>query len=221
MRKIALYPLSERIWHWIQALTILGLLMTGAEVHAPDQIHLLGFTRAVQAHNAFALLFVANALLGVFYFITSGLIRQYVPEPREFMGLAAKQTLYYLRGIFRGDPHPMQHDADNKLNPLQQVTYLVILNVLLPVQLVTGLLIWGAHRWPTLLSAVGGLPVLVPIHVLAAWFLLAFTIMHIYLTTTGETPWSNTRAMILGYLKTAHPPHPQAPEDKAEPRKAE
>jgi len=200
MTRIPLYPFNERLWHWVQALTILVLIVTGAEVHSPQRIRLLGFETAVTVHNAFALLLLLNAALGLFYFLASGLIRQYVPGEHEFTHLAIRQVKFYLNGIFRGEPHPMEHGPDNKLNPLQKVTYLAILNVLLPVQIITGVLIWGAPRWPGLTAAAGGLATLVPIHALSAWFFLAFVLMHVYLTTTGETPLSNIKAMITGYV---------------------
>jgi thiosulfate reductase cytochrome b subunit len=102
-------------------------------------------------------------------------------------------------GIFKGEPHPYETDARHKLNPLQKFTYLALLNVLLPYQIVTGVLMWGATRWPTLFERAGGLRVLGPAHTLGAYLFLAFLIGHIYLATTGHTPWSLFRAMITGY----------------------
>ena len=109
------------------------------------------------------------------------------------------QTIYYTKGIFVGDPHPIQKTHDNKLNPLQQVTYLTILNILLPAQILTGILIWGAQRWPDLAQMLGGLPVLAPVHTLVAWTFGTFIVMHVYLTTTGHTPAAGIKAMIEGW----------------------
>ena len=67
------------------------------------------------------------------------------------------------------------------------------------MQIVTGVLIWGAQTWPQISNALGGLTVLVPIHSFAAWLFAAFLIMHIYLTTTGHTPMANIKAMITGW----------------------
>ena len=58
---------------------------------------------------------------------------------------------YQSRGIFYGEPHP-SNAPGQKLNPLQQLTYLALLNVLFPLQIVTGALIWAVGHWP----AVGG-----------------------------------------------------------------
>jgi thiosulfate reductase cytochrome b subunit len=121
-----------------------------------------------------------------------------------------QQALYYLRGIFRAEPHPFEKTPDRKLNPLQQVTYLLLLNVLLPGQIITGALMWGAQRLPELTAQLGGLPLLAPLHTLIAWLFMAFIILHVYLTTTGPTPLANIRAMIGGYEQVETHPLPPA-----------
>lgn len=196
--RVRLYPLYERIWHWVQALAVLLLLLTGLEIR--DHLRLLGFETAVNLHEALGFFLLANAFLGLFYFLTSGAIRQYVSEPRDFATLAVRQVSYYLRGMFRGEPHPVERSARARLNPLQKAVYLVILNVLLPWQVFTGVAIWGLERWPHLEQALGGLPVLLPLHALGSWVFAAFLVAHVYLTTTsGKTPLSGIAAMITGW----------------------
>ena len=109
------------------------------------------------------------------------------------------QLVYYGYGIFRGAPHPFERNPEKKLNPLQKLTYLAILNVLLPLQFVTGLLIWGAQRWSDYAAVMGGLGFLAPLHTLVAWLFAAFLLMHLYLTTTGHTPTAHLKAMIDGW----------------------
>jgi len=194
-----LYSPYERIWHWLQALGIGLLMLTGVAIHLPARLGWLPFATAVALHNILGLALVANAFLGMFYYVTTGVIRQYLPEPRDFVSLSVRQVRYYLQGIFHGAAHPLEKSVQRRLNPLQQMTYLVILNVLLPLQMVTGLLMWGGQQWPQTVAAVGGLPVLGLIHTLGAWLFAAFVVMHVYLTTTGHTPLANLKAMILGY----------------------
>lgn len=198
-QRLQLYSLYERIWHWFQAAAIMLLMVTGLAIHAPDGFGVIPFDWAVRIHNVLGFLVLGNAFLGLFYYVTTGTIRQHVPEPREFVSLSVRQATYYLRGMFRGEPHPLEKKANRRLNPLQQVTYLAILNVLLPLQLATGLLIWGGQKWPAAIAAVGGLPVVSMVHTLGAWLFASFVIAHAYLTTTGHTPLSNIKAMILGY----------------------
>jgi thiosulfate reductase cytochrome b subunit len=95
--------------------------------------------------------------------------------------------------------HPFEKVPEKKLNPLQQVTYLMILNILLPLQVLTGVVMWGAQHWPDLAAGPGRLTVLAPVHTLLAWLFAAFLLLHIYLTTTGRTPTANVKAMIAGW----------------------
>lgn len=187
----------ERFWHWLQAAAILTLLLTGLTLHNPDRSP-VPFAVAVRVHNLLGFLLVANAGLGLFYYLATGAIRQYLPEPRDFLSLSARQLHYYLGGMFRNEPHPLEKTPERRLNPLQQATYLAILNVLLPLQVVTGLLMWGAQQWPAAVALLGGLGGLAGIHTLGAWLFASFLIAHLYLITTGPTLLGNLRAMVTG-----------------------
>jgi thiosulfate reductase cytochrome b subunit len=192
-----MYSIYERFWHWLQTSVVLILLLTGLLIHAPPGF--LAFDFVVAVHNVMAVILVVNAVLAVFYHVVSGEIRQFLPRPQGFFDRAAAQAVYYVRGIFRREPHPFPKETARKLNPLQQVTYFAILNLLLPLQILTGALIWGAQRWPETAEALGGLGVIAPLHALVAWLFAAFIVLHVYLTTTGHTPLANIRAMITGW----------------------
>lgn len=198
-RPAYMYSFYERFWHWLQAVTIMGLLFTGLGVHWPLLIVGADYGLVVWVHNILGFILVANALLAAFYHFASGEVRQFLPEPRGFFSEAIAQLVYYGRGMFRGDPHPFEKHPDKKLNPLQQITYLALLNILIPLQIVTGILIWGAQRWPALAEGLGGLGFLAPLHTLIAWLLGAFLLMHVYLTTTGRTPTTHLKAMVVGW----------------------
>lgn len=211
-----IFSLYERIWHWLQAAAILTLLLTGLAIHWPGRFGPVSFSAAVTIHNFLGFLLLANAFLGLFYYVTTGTIRQYLPKPNDFVTLSVRHAAYYLRGMFRGEPHPLEKTPQRRLNPLQQVTYLVILNVLLPLQLVSGLLMWAAQRVPDAVASIGGLGTLAMIHTLGAWLFAAFAIMHVYLTTTGTTPLANLKTMILGYEDESDPSHPTVADDDAD-----
>lgn len=202
----------ERLWHWLQALAIMGLIGTGLEVNLPDTFGVLGFSTAVRVHNALALLLVINALLAVLYHLASGQIGQFVPNPGGFFTQALQQARYYLTGIFQGQSHPFVRHPQRRLNPLQQITYLAILNILLPLQVLTGAAMWGGQRWPEVAARMGGLSLLAPVHGLIGWLFAGFLIMHIYLTTTGHTPLASIRAMIHGWEEVARPAQDQEQE---------
>lgn len=200
VRKVYMYEAYERFWHWLQTVLILVLLLTGLVIHRPDLLGLLSFRGMVVIHNVSAAVLAVNAALSLFYHLSTGRIRQFIPRPAGFFEDAIRQTRYYLRGIFERQPHPFEKTPEKKMNPLQQVTYVAILNVLLPLQGLTGILMWGAQRWPDLAARFGGLPALAPVHTLLAWLFAAFIIGHVYLTTTGgPRPLDSIKAMVTGW----------------------
>ncbi|MCB0194214.1 MAG: cytochrome b/b6 domain-containing protein [Anaerolineae bacterium] len=197
--RVYMYTIYERFWHWLQAAVIFLLIFTGLIIHKPDMFGVFSFPYMVQVHNVLGFILLVNAFLAGFYHLASGEIRQFIPRPRGFFDQMMSQALFYLRGIFKGDPHPFEKSPQKKLNPLQQLTYFGLLNVLLPLQVITGVLIWGMQTWPQLGNNLGGLPVLAPIHSLIAWLLAAFIIMHVYLTTTGHKPLGGIQSMMDGW----------------------
>jgi thiosulfate reductase cytochrome b subunit len=199
LKPVYMYTVYERLWHWLQTAAIMALIFTGLIIHRPEMFGMFDFGYTVLVHNALGFILLINAFLAAFYHLASGEIKQFLPQPRGFFDQAIAQAIFYLRGIFKGAAHPFEKNPQKKLNPLQQVTYFGILNVLLPLQIVTGIMIWGAQRWPDVANALGGLPFLAPFHTLVAWLFAAFIVMHVYLTTTAHTPLAGIRAMIVGW----------------------
>jgi Ni/Fe-hydrogenase b-type cytochrome subunit len=209
LKRVYMYRTYERLWHWIQTIAILLLLFTGLIIHKPDVFSIFSFPYVVDVHNVLGFILLINAALSLFYHLASGEIQQYLPEPRDFFARAIIQAMYYSRGIFRGEGHPFEKSKHKKLNPLQQITYLGILNVLLPAQVITGILIWGAQRWPEIANALGGLPLLAPLHTLIAWLFATFIVMHVYLTTAaGHTPTAGIQSMVTGWEDVEKHPGP-------------
>ncbi len=209
--QFSLYSLHERVWHWLQAAAMIVLLVTGFSIHYPDRFPLFGLGRAVTWHFWIGFALIGNAFLGLFYHVTAEKYHHFLPRMEDFTGAAVRQARFYFYGIFRGEHHPMETDPLRKLNSLQKITYLALLNVLLPGQIVTGVLLWGCDRWPQIFHRVGGLWVLGPLHTLGAYLFLAFLIGHIYLGTMGPTTWSLLRAITIGHSPALHTPVAEVP----------
>lgn len=211
---VYMYDTYERFWHWLQTFTIVLLLFTGLVIHRPDIFGLFSFRYMVVVHNALAAVLVINAALSLFWHLVGGEIRQFIPRPYGFFDNAIVQARYYLQGIFKGSAHPFEKTKDRKLNPLQQVTYFGLLNVLLPLQMLTGALMWGVQTWPQIAGWFGGLPFLAPFHSLIAWLFASFIVAHVYLTTTGATVFEDIKAMVTGWenveIQTETDEHPAA-----------
>jgi thiosulfate reductase cytochrome b subunit len=199
----------ERLWHWTMAGSGLGLVVTGFVIHGAGRLA-WAMPAAVPVHNALAVVLGVNAFLALFYHLATAAIRTFIPAPRGFLARVLEHLAYHARGVFRGGPHPHE-PAGEKLNPLQQVTYLALLNVLFPLQIVTGALLWAVGHWPELGRSLGGLGVIAPLHDLGAWLFLTFFVLHVYLVTTGRTVGEHLRAMVTGYRPA--PPEPEQSEN--------
>ncbi len=194
-----MYSIYERLWHWLQTATIALLIFTGLIIHRPAMFGMFSFRGVVLVHNVVAAILLINAVLAAFYHFASGEMQQFLPRPHGLFEQMFMQARFYLQGIFRNEPHPFEKTPRCKMNPLQQMTYLGLLNVLLPLQIITGILMWGVQRWPEAAARLGGLPLLAPIHTMTAWLFAAFIVAHVYLTTTGPKPLTSIKGMIMGW----------------------
>lgn len=187
--KIYLYTRFERFWHWIQALMILVLIITGLEIHGTYSF--LGFQTAVTVHNFIGLSWLILFAFFVFWLFTTGEWKQYIPTTKKLFSVVR----YYSWDIFQGKPHPVEKSKGAKHNPLQRLAYLGISAMLLPIQMGTGLLYYLYNDMPQIVP----LPVIAVIHTLIALFLLNFFIIHVYMTTTGHSLFSHISGMITGW----------------------
>lgn len=192
----------ERIWHWLQAGIILLLLITGFQMHYPDQLIIFkNLGDCLNLHIILGDVLLLNSILGLFYQLTTGKIIYYMPGRDDIFNGAVKQARYYLSGIFRQAAPPHRKDKNYRLNPLQKMAYLFLLIFLIPFQLFSGiLLIYGAEHWPILFDHLGGLRIIAPFHTFLAFIFLSFFIAHLYLSTTGDTPFGLLQEMIFGEL---------------------
>jgi thiosulfate reductase cytochrome b subunit/cytochrome c553 len=198
-KPVYMYEAYERFWHWLQTVAIVILLTTGLIIHRPDLFGAFSFRNIVTVHNVLAALLAINALVSILWHVISGEIQQYIPHPYGFIDQMIAQAKYYIQGIFNQEPHPFHKSKQRKFNPLQMVTYIGLLGVLLPLQGLTGMMMWLVQKVPAIQDWFGGLPFLAPMHTLMAWLFASFIVAHVYLTTTGATPLEAMRGMITGW----------------------
>ena len=198
-RREYIFTTYERLWHWVMAVSVFALMLTGLQIHFPGRIYLFGAARAISIHNFFAVVLMLNAFLALFYHLATAAIRQFLPQRQGLTEELTRQTKYYLRDIFKGLPAPFRRSPERKLNVLQQITYSLLLNILFPLQIVTGALIWLVGTYPSFAVKVGGLGIIAPLHNLGSWMFISFLVMHVYLATTGHTVLAHVRGMIDGY----------------------
>jgi thiosulfate reductase cytochrome b subunit len=200
MKKVFLHPLIVRMWHWINAVCFIVLIITGLQMRYRDIANLTEFKTAVEIHNLFGFILILDFILWLAYYVFTGKIRMYVPlNPKKFLIGALKQGSYYGYGIFIGRKNPHHATADDKFNPLQQAAYFVVMLVLMPLQIISGVLLWDVRRFAGWIGLLGGLKMVDIVHVALFFFLLAFLFVHVYLTTLGVTPLEHIKAMFTGY----------------------
>ena len=192
MERVYLFTRFERLWHWAQAVLIIGMLVTGFEIHGTYTW--LGFAQAHKVHTTIVWAFIALWVFAIFWHLTTGEWRQYIPTMKNI----DKIVRFYAVGIFRGDPHPFQPTRARKHNPMQAQTYLGVTVVVTPLLWISGL----AYLFYNELAAAGWgiqLGTIALVHTIGAFMMLAFLIGHIYLGTTGHTPTAHFKAMVSGW----------------------
>ena len=199
MTALYLYPLWLRIWHWTNAALFLVLLATGLSMHYSNAGWLLPFEVAVPVHNAAGILltlswvvFVAGNLFG-----DNG--RHYRVQLSDLTGRLWQQVRFYGYGIFVDAPHPFQVSVDMKLNPLQKLSYLGAMALLMPLLILSGWSFLFAPHLPETLFGIGTIWIVAMVHLTVSWLLALFLLVHLYIITTGDTLWSNLRAMLTGW----------------------
>lgn len=197
MSRVVMYKGFERFWHWTQAVLILILLFTGFNLHGTYQF--FTFEQAVDIHVITAWLLMGLWVFAIFWHLTTGEWKQYIPSSANKIMAMMK---YYAIDIFLGGGHPHHKTRKEKLNPMQRMAYLSLHLVISPAIWISGLLylfypFWdaiGIGRW-----SLGGVAL---VHTAAAFALMAFLVIHLYLAlTTSKEPLGYLKAMITGYEK--------------------
>jgi thiosulfate reductase cytochrome b subunit len=201
MQRIYLHPLPVRIWHWSNAATCLLLFLTGVQIRYVGLVDVISFRLAVMLHSWLGFVLIANFFLWLGYYLCSARIRSWHAElnpVRYFIG-SLRQTVYYGYGILKGLPNPFHPGVYRKFNPLQAMTYQILMLLLLPVQFVTGILLWNLDRFAVPVSLLGGVRVVDTVHVLIFIFFAFYIPAHAYLGTLGRTPGRYYKEMVTGY----------------------
>lgn len=192
MARIYIFTRFERFWHWAQALLVIGMLVTGFEIHGSYQ--LLGFEKAHEIHTTALWAYIGLWVFAIFWHLTTGQWRHYIPTMKNL----DKIVRFYSVGIFSGEPHPFKPTVERKHNPMQAQTYLGITVVVQPLIWISGLL----YLFYNELGAAGyrlDLATIAILHTIGAFMMLAFLIGHLYLITTGHTVFAQIKSMLTGW----------------------
>lgn len=167
---------------------------------------------ARQWHFAFAWLLVINAVLFFAWGLWSGHFRRdLVPDKADIRHLP-REIVQHAKLKF---PHG---EAARRYNGLQKLAYSIVIFVLGPLVVLTGLTMSPTMdaAFPVLPWMFGGRQTARTIHFLCAFSFLGFFIIHIVMVMLSGT-WNNLRSMVTGwYAIQEHRREPERPEEKAD-----
>ena len=197
-----LYPKWIRIWHVLNAVLFIILIITGLSMQYTDSenpSYMVGFAKAVKWHNFAAFILTANY---VFYFIGNIItrnIRYYRIERENFLKNLILQLKFYSFGIFKKQKHPFPVTMERKFNPLQKFSYVLAMYVGMPLLIISGFVLLFPELAIDNIFGISGLVLNDILHITTGFLLSIFMLIHIYTCTLGSKPSSLFYSMISGY----------------------
>lgn len=198
--KLYFYPVWIRIWHWINGLMFLLLIVTGLSMqYASPDYPLIRFDLAVSVHNIAGII----VTIAYFVFVIGNLVTSngkfYTFKLSEIFVQLKLQIIYYTFGIFKHSPAPFPLSESRKFNPLQKVSYVFAMYAFVPVLIISGLGLLFPEIIIPKVFGISGIHLTDLIHIISGFVLSVFMVIHIYFCTIGKTPTSNFRSMINGW----------------------
>ena len=214
------HALSTRLWHWTNAISLIVLFMSGLNISnahprlywgewgfAPEQawLHVWRFpgwatipgyyslAGARDWHVLFSWVFgMALALFLIAALLNGHLRREIVPRREEWRPDAIRADI---RAHLRLD---FAHGA-GKYNFLQKAAYGLVIFILLPLMIVTGMAMSPGMdaAWPFLSEMFGGRQSARSVHFIAAWLLFGFLVLHVVLVLLNR-PVKHVLEMVIG-----------------------
>jgi len=179
MRGVMIHPAWLRTTHWLNAVAVVILAMSGWRIYnaapffdfiIPREITLGGWLGgAIQWHFAAMWLLAANGL--VYLLCNAGTGRLL----RKFFPLSPRAVIADLAAALRGR---LSHEDLSHYNAVQRMAYLfVIIDAVLLV--LSGLVLWKSVQFPVLRELMGGYEAARRVHFFAMAALVAFVIAHL------------------------------------------
>ena len=206
MASIYLYPVWVRLWHAVNAILYLILIITGLSLQYSGQEYIvIKFQVAVSMHNIAGILLCINYLVIFFGNIFTKNGMYYRMRMRWLKKEIPLQFNYYMFGIFRGEKAPFPINSRRKFNPLQKVSYVAVLYFLMPLVFITGwALIFPNILFVDKIFGTSSLHFTDLVHIIVGFILSIFLFVHVYLCTIGKPAGSHFRAMLSGWHHSEH-----------------
>lgn len=198
--KLYFYPVWLRIWHGLNALGIITLIITGISMQSSiEASHVIGFKVIVNIHN------IAGILVTLSYFIyfIGNLVtpngKFYIIKPRGFLKRPIQQAYYYAWGMFHGMKPPYPISEKRKFNPLQKYAYVMVMYMAVPLVITSGIALLFPEIILDQVYAFSGVFVTAVFHSAMGFFISIFLMVHLYIASIGKSPLENFKSIITGW----------------------
>jgi thiosulfate reductase cytochrome b subunit len=194
-----LYPVWIRIWHILNALLCLILIISGLSIQYSNPSITVKFSVAVAIHNFAG---VALSIIYIIFFLGNLFTKNggyYVFEVSGFFKRLKMQFHHYTIGVFKKEKAPFPVTLDSKFNPLQQLSYVVVMYVVIPLVILSGIGLLYPELTVNSVVGISGLDYTDLLHLFCGFVITVFMCIHIYFCTFGKTAFSNFKSIINGY----------------------
>ena len=134
------YPIWVRLWHLVNAVLIIMLIITGLQIGLsdPSADAAISYQSKVSIHNVAGILITISYLgffLGNLFTDNGKHYRKRLKGSRERLW---KQVRYSFSGRFKGEEAPFRVDGENKFEPLQKASYIGAMYLVVPLLIISG-----------------------------------------------------------------------------------
>jgi thiosulfate reductase cytochrome b subunit len=205
--RIKLHRVYVRVFHWINAVAIVMMIMSGWQIYNasplfsfefPDALTLGGWLGGgIQFHFAVMWVFVLNLLI----YIVLGIARGHFA--RDFLPVGPRSVLTDVGKALRGK---LPHDV-GRYNAVQKISYIGVIGAML-LTFLSGLCVWKPVQFQMLGALMGGYEGARLVHFIGMSLICAFIVVHLALVVIVP---STLLPMITGWARKPTP----AQEDKS------
>ncbi|HQT82423.1 MAG: cytochrome B [Ferrovum sp. 37-45-19] len=178
-RQTIITPLFVRVTHWLNAIAVVIMVMTGLKIYNASPIFEFTIPAALTLgnwlggallwHFAFMWLLVINGLGYLGFNFLTGRMRD------KFFPLSFQKLVQDLLATLKGH---LSHEDLSQYNTIQRLAYLfIILDIL--VLVLSGLTIWKSVQFPLLRELMGGFDNARIVHFCAMAFATFFIVVHL------------------------------------------
>lgn len=180
MKRSPIHPVWVRIFHWVNAVAVIVMCLSGWQVYDASPIFkAITFPRAITLggwlggalrwHFAVMWILFANLLAYLALSVATGRLR------RTLFPLDVRAVYSDFVAALRGT---LSHDNPDRYNAVQKLAYLVVIADL-AIAVLSGLAIWKPVQLPLLQTLMGGYDNARVVHFFAMSVLVGFFIVHI------------------------------------------